>query len=118
MHELTVVHSLITQVGAEAERLGVAGKVKVVHLKLGALTTFVGEAMAFCFAALVPETPLEGARLAVEEIPVGGACRACGAPFTLEAPPFCCPACGSADVDITSGRELEVESLEVADDEE
>jgi len=117
MHELTVVDALVKQVEAEAERLGLTGKVRAVRIKLGALTTLVPAAMAFYFGALTKGTSLEGARLMVDEVPVAGACRACGGAFTLEAPPFCCPACGSPDVELTAGRELTLAALDVEDDE-
>jgi hydrogenase nickel incorporation protein HypA/HybF len=115
MHELPVVHSLVEQLRAEAERLGVAGEVAVVHLKLGALTTFVPEAMTFYFEALKAGTDLESARLEIEEIPVAGTCRRCGEAVKLEGLPFACAACGSPDLEITSGRELLIDYLEVKD---
>ncbi len=115
MHELPVTQSLVEQVRAEAERLGVAGKVAVVHLKLGALTTFVPEAMTFYFEALTKGTELESARLEVEEVRVAGTCRRCGRELTLEGLPFACAACGSPDLEIVSGRELVIDSFEVED---
>ena len=116
MHELAVVHSLVEQLRAEVERLGVAGKVTAVNLKLGALTTFVPAAMTFYFEALTKGTELEGVALAIEEIPVAGKCGRCGETLTLEAPPFLCAACGSPDLEIVTGRELLIDSLEVKDD--
>jgi hydrogenase nickel incorporation protein HypA/HybF len=116
MHELPVVNSLVEQLRAEAERLGVTGEVAVVHLKLGALTTFVPDAMTFYFEALTKGTELESARLEIEEIPVAGTCRSCGEPVRLAGLPFACAACGSPDLDITSGRELLIDYLEVKDD--
>jgi hydrogenase nickel incorporation protein HypA/HybF len=116
VHELPVVNSLVQQLQAEVERLGVAGRVEVVHLKLGALTTFVAEAMTFYFDALTKGTALESARLEVEEVPVAGRCRACGEALTIEGLPFICAACGSPELEITSGRELLIDSLEVRDE--
>ncbi|HUU56685.1 MAG TPA: hydrogenase maturation nickel metallochaperone HypA [bacterium] len=116
MHELGVVNALVEQLRTEVERLGVAGKVTAVNLKLGALTTFVPAAMTFYFEALTKGTELEGVALAVEEIPVAGKCGRCGATLTLEAPPFLCAACGSPDLEIVTGRELLIDSLEVKDD--
>lgn len=118
MHELGVVQSLVEQLSAEVERLGVGGRVRKVHLKLGALTTFVPEAMTFYYDALTPGTPLEGSALAVEEVGVTGACRACGRPFALEAPPFVCPHCGAPDIDVQTGRELLINTIDVADEDE
>lgn len=107
---------MVRQLQAEAERLGVAGRVAVVHLKLGALTTFVPEAMTFYFDALTKGTELEAARLEVEEVPVVGRCHGCGEALTIEGLPFICAACGSAELEITSGRELLIDSLEVRDE--
>ncbi len=115
MHELPVVQSLVEQLRAEAERLGVTGKVAVVHLRLGALTTFVPEAMTFYFEALTKGTELESTRLEVEEVPVAGTCRRCGEAVKLKGLPFACAACGSPDLEIVSGRELVIDSLEVED---
>jgi hydrogenase nickel incorporation protein HypA/HybF len=113
VHELSVTQSLVEQVRAEAERLGVVGRVVAVHLKLGALTTFVPAAMTFYFEALTKDTELEGVELDIEEIPVAGKCGRCGATLALEAPPFLCAACGSPDLEIVSGRELMIDSFEV-----
>jgi hydrogenase nickel incorporation protein HypA/HybF len=118
VHELAVVHSLVEEVRAEVARLGVAGRVAAVRLRLGALTTFVPAAMTFYFDALTQGTELEGATLAIEEVPVAGKCRACGRTLTLAGLPFVCAACGSPDLEIVSGRELVVDALEVTDEDE
>jgi hydrogenase nickel incorporation protein HypA/HybF len=118
MHELPVVHSLVEQLQAEVARLGVVGRVRAVHLQLGALTTFVPEALTFYFEALTKGTALEGARLAIEEIPVVGECGSCGQRLEVEAPPFLCAACGSADLKVVSGRELVIDALEVKNGDE
>jgi len=115
MHELAVVQALVDEVLREVARLGVGGRVAAVHLKLGKLTTFVPAAVTFYFDALAAGTPLEGAGLVIEEVPVAGTCRACGAPITVEELPFICRFCGSPDLEITAGRELVVDALEIRD---
>ncbi|MCB1093778.1 MAG: hydrogenase maturation nickel metallochaperone HypA, partial [Verrucomicrobiae bacterium] len=52
--------------------------------------------------------------LEIDHIPAVIACRACGRSTTIDVPVFRCP-CGSTDVDVTSGRELLVRSLVLAD---
>lgn len=113
-----VVQSLVGEVQKEVVRLGLDGKITAVHLKLGKLTTFVPAAMAFYFDALVAGTPLEGARLIIEEVPVAGRCRTCGAAVTVEDLPFICRSCGSPDLEIATGREVIIDCLEVRDGEE
>ena len=60
-------------------------------------------------------TALEGAELVMEEVPVVTRCRECGAECTLEKPAFSCQACGSGGIDVISGRELDITSLEMED---
>ena len=55
-------------------------------------------------------------RVRADEVPVSVECRVCGAASELAAFPFACPACGSVEVDVISGEELLVESIEVADE--
>ena len=69
-------------------------------------------------SALTLQTVLEGAELALVEVPAAGRCRACGAEGCLEDFPFTCRACGGWDVALTAGEELRVESLDLETKEE
>lgn len=109
MHELAITQSLVDAV---TDQLGVA-KVAAVHVRVGKLSGVVPDAMRFCFDMVTDGTPLHGARLDIDE-PAGRArCRRCGDDFALSDLVLLCP-CGSADVEVTSGRELSVTSVEVA----
>jgi hydrogenase nickel incorporation protein HypA/HybF len=56
----------------------------------------------------------EGARLDQELIPARLRCAGCGSEWAIEVPVFMCPGCGAAaSVEIASGDEFEVESIEV-----
>ena len=59
-----------------------------------------------------PARTLEGAALEIEEQRGRAHCRTCGEDFSLADPILLC-ACGSADVELLSGRELAGESVEV-----
>jgi hydrogenase nickel incorporation protein HypA/HybF len=50
--------------------------------------------------------------LLIAEPPGRAHCRGCGTDFGLDDPVLLC-ACGSADVDVTGGRDLQVRSVEV-----
>ena len=63
-------------------------------------------------------TVLEGAHLALEEVPAEGRCRSCGAESRLDGFPLACRACGGWDVAVTAGEELRVESLDLETEEE
>ena len=45
-------------------------------------------------------------------------CDGCARGWEIEVPAFRCPTCGTADVAVVSGEELEVESIEVSEIEE
>jgi hydrogenase nickel incorporation protein HypA/HybF len=92
-----------------------AGEVRAIHLRIGKFRAVVPESLAFCFEAIVKGTPLEGALLHIDEIPVRVSCRDCGTEVEKTDPVFVCAHCGSPQLDIISGMELEIHSIEVID---
>jgi hydrogenase nickel incorporation protein HypA/HybF len=83
-----------------------------VHLRVGKLSGVLPDAMRFCFDLISDGTTLSGAELLIEEPPGITHCRICGQDATMPDMIPLCP-CGSADVEIISGRELMVTSVEV-----
>ena len=75
MHELSIAMSIVELAEEEAERRGV--QVDAVHLKLGALSGVVKEALLSCYEMACENTPLQGSRLVVEEVPVVIFCSSC-----------------------------------------
>ena len=73
----------------------------------------VPSALAFSFDLVAQGTPVEGAELEIDEVPVTGECRACKTESQLAAFPLLCNSCGSHDMEIRTGEELYVESLEL-----
>ncbi|WP_328320251.1 hydrogenase maturation nickel metallochaperone HypA/HybF [Streptomyces sp. NBC_00388] len=108
MHELSITQSVVDMV---CERAG-DRPVRTVSVRVGVLTAVVAESMRFCFDLVTEGTVAEGARLEIDQPPGAGRCRACAQEFTLTDPVLLCP-CGSADVEITSGRELQIISMKV-----
>ena len=49
-------------------------------------------------------------------VPATLRCEACGAEWELDEPVFRC-ACGSTDVEVAAGEELQVESIEIREEE-
>ncbi|HEY7273173.1 MAG TPA: hydrogenase maturation nickel metallochaperone HypA [Actinoplanes sp.] len=108
MHELSIAQSVVDAICERA-----AGRsVHSVRLRVGALTAVVPEAMRFCFDLAVEGTAAQGARLDIEHRPGMARCRSCGADVELTDPILLCP-CGSADLEVTAGRELQIVSMEV-----
>ena len=113
MHELSIAMSIVDLAQEEAERRGV--QIEAVHLKLGALSGVVREALLSSYEMACEDTPLRGSRLVVQEIPIVVFCPQCRAQRTLSSAQwFCCPECGTPTSEILQGKELEVVALEIA----
>jgi hydrogenase nickel incorporation protein HypA/HybF len=97
-----------------------AGNVRIekVNLKIGKLAAVVPDSLRFCFEVAVKDTPLDGAILAIEELPVVARCKDCDTQWTINSPAFACPNCSSGALEIISGRELDIESIEVAQEDD
>ncbi len=91
-------------------------RIEKVNLKIGKLAAVVPESLRFCFDVAVKETPLEGATLAIQELPVVARCQDCSAQWTINGPAFNCENCNSGSLEIISGRELDIESIEIAEE--
>ena len=116
MHELSIAMSIVDAALDEAQRRGV--KVTAVHLRLGALSGVVKDALLFSWDVACQDTPLRGAQLIVEDVPVVVFCPRCNDRRTLVSlQAFACPECYTPTMDIRQGKELEVFALEVEDDE-
>jgi hydrogenase nickel incorporation protein HypA/HybF len=109
LHELAIAESVV-QI---ADRHANGRRVTKVYLKVGHLRQVVPSALAFSFELVAQGTSVEGAELALEEVPVTGKCRECGAESQLAGFPLQCGACRSFDLQILEGEELYVESLEL-----
>ena len=118
MHELSIVESIVDTVTDSLVQYPGA-RVLEVRLRVGALSAVVEESLTFCWDIAIADTPLAGARLAVQTVPVRVHCGACGADEPLESlQSFCCARCGAPANDVRQGRELEIEAIEIEEAEE
>ena len=111
MHELSITESILGIATDEARRAG-ATQIRVIRLKVGALTDIVPDSVQFYLDALTPGTMAEGVRLETIQVPVGATCTGCSRFFLVQDYDLTCPSCGEMGK-ITQGRELLVDSLEV-----
>lgn len=113
MHELSIALSIVEMATEAAEARG-AARVEAVHLRVGMLSGVVPRALHASFALACEHTPLAGARLVIEEVPLMLFCRACaGARAARSAQDMACADCGTPSADLVHGRELEVVALEL-----
>ncbi len=115
MHEMGIAMQVMDIAIASIPKDMEDVKVESVNLKVGKLAAVVPDSLTFCFDIIKKDTPLADADLKIEEIPVYARCKDCGFGWTILEPVFLCPECGGGALDIVSGRELEITSLELAD---
>ena len=120
MHELSIARGLV-DVACEALVAceSPPGRVRSVLVRIGALSGVVAEALEFCYGLSVEGTPLAGSRLKVEEQPVVVFCPRCLENRILEDySRFRCPICNTPTPELIQGRELELISLELIEQDE
>lgn len=88
-------------------------KVTKVSLVVGKLTNAVPDALQMAFEAFAKDTVFEGAVLEIQVIPIKVRCLDCQQESELEQPIFLCPSCNSPVVEVLSGREMYIDSMEV-----
>lgn len=108
MHELGITQNIIEIALEHSQGM----RVKRVVLEIGKLSAIMPESIAFCFDTCGQGTALEGAMLEILEISGLGKCQDCGNELELEYPYGICDQCGSRNIVILQGQELNLKSLE------
>jgi hydrogenase nickel incorporation protein HypA/HybF len=117
MHELSIVSSVVETVMDSVEAYPGARVVEV-RLRVGALASVVVDSLEFCWGIATEGTALEGSRLVVTTVPVVMHCTGCNADVELDGvQSFRCPKCGELCFDLLQGRELDIESYEIEENE-
>ena len=113
MHEMGLALEIIDIAAASIPAELAGARVERVNLTVGKMSAVVPESLRFCFEIASRDTALAGADLAIEEVPVVARCRPCGHEWLVEQPAFRCPACDGTAIEIVSGRELDIRSIEI-----
>ncbi len=113
MHELAITQSMFDIVLKQAEQAQ-AKKVIGINLVIGEMTGVVAQSVQFYLDFLTKGTLAEGALVNLKMIPPKAQCRNCQQTFELKEFDWACPNCKSNGVEIIAGKELFVESIEVA----
>ena len=116
MHELSLCESVLRTVLAELARQAAGARLLKVRVAVGGLRQVVPESLTFAYEALSAGTRAEGSTLEIVEVPITARCRKCAWEGRIEARLFYCGACRAADVEVLTGKELYLESLEIDDD--
>jgi len=118
MHELSIAMSIVEMAQEEASTRG-GVRITAVHLKLGPLSGVVKDSLFSAYEMACEDTPLQGSRLVIEEVPILVFCPNCQAQRPVSSVQlFCCADCGTPASEIVQGKELEVVALEILQENE
>jgi len=113
MHEVSIAEGLLEIAIDSCTKQGYKG-IESIKVKIGKASGVVPDSLQFVFEALKAETIAEKAVLIITEIPVGGFCESCKRNFTVEESyVISCPLCGKTSFRLETGRELNVDEMEV-----
>ena len=112
MHEMSIAEGIL-DIALDYAKQNDATAIHEVGLILGEMAGVEMESLAFSWNLITKGTPAEGAELKVRHTPLVGRCSKCGKEFHIEHYNFWCPECRDGVLQTISGREMQVEYLEV-----
>jgi hydrogenase nickel incorporation protein HypA/HybF len=110
VHELSICSSIADIVTRHAD----GRTVRVINVRAGQLRQIVPDTLVYCWGLVSAGTPLAGSRISVEPVPARIRCRSCSSVTDVgEVPVFACGGCGGFAVEVVSGEEFLITSLEL-----
>ncbi|OQY52375.1 MAG: hydrogenase maturation nickel metallochaperone HypA [Desulfobacteraceae bacterium 4572_89] len=119
MHEMGIAQQLV-QIAMDSIPGDIENpRVEILNLRIGKLASVVEHSLTFCIEIITRDTPLENVRLVIDFVPVRIHCKSCQKEWEVDTPMFKCPDCrereGGGEVELISGREIEIISMELAE---
>ena len=111
MHELSIAQNIVAAVLETARQHGVR-RITKVHVEIGPLSGVVEESLLFCFPMALDGSGFENIELCIEKRGLRILCRGCQEESDLAEVVLQCPLCGGQEVEILTGRDLIIKSLE------
>ncbi len=112
MHELSITQSILS-IALEQAKTAQANKITKINLTIGELSGIVDDCVEFYFELLSKDTIAAGASLCFDRQPTKVRCRNCDTIFSPDNLDWACPNCQEQQIEIISGRECYVSSIEV-----
>ena len=115
MHEMGIAEKIV-EIALESIPDDVKNpKIKKMNLRIGKFASVVEDSLRFCFGIIVEGTALADTELIIENVPVKVHCNECKFEWEIDDPIFKCPECKATDLELLSGREIDIDSIELAD---
>jgi hydrogenase nickel incorporation protein HypA/HybF len=112
VHELAITQNILDIVLSEA-KAAQADKITKINLVIGELSGVVSDCVQFYFDFLKKGNPAEEATIDFRLVPAELRCRDCQTNFNPQDSAWVCPNCQSTSLEVISGRNCYIESIEV-----
>ena len=116
MHERSLVRALLRQVQDVANQ-NPASRVISIRVRIGEFSGVEAELLSSAYDELIQDTPLRGAALNLERVPLEAVCDQCGHQFRIERFHLECGQCGSLRLSLRGGEELLLDSVKLEETE-
>ena len=114
MHELGVTQSILEITLKHAKQAN-ASRIVRINLVVGEMSGLISDSIQFYFDLLSKDTIADGATLVFDLRPAVYRCRECHTTYRPDGFDWVCPDCDALAFDILSGREFQIQSIEVDD---
>ncbi|MEK6730617.1 MAG: hydrogenase maturation nickel metallochaperone HypA [Pseudomonadota bacterium] len=111
MHELSIIQDILKTIEQTAIKNDLK-KINKATLEIGQMRQCIPEFLQFAFETLTKDTIASGAQLIIREIPVKALCLQCKKEFQVIDDSYGCPHCDSIELDILSGKEIVLSSID------
>jgi len=110
MHELGIIIEVVKTVEDFAKKNGVT-KIDKLVLQIGEIATIIPKYVEEVYPCAVDGTFMQDTKLEIEILPANAICKKCNKVFNVVANKNICPACGSDDREIVSGKEFMIKEI-------
>lgn len=112
MHEMAIAEGVL-DIALDYGKKNDAKVIREIGLKIGEMSGVVVDSLRFALTSISKGTIAEGAKVVVHETPLIGRCVKCHKEYHIDNYDFWCPTCENGVLETISGREMQVEYLEV-----
>ncbi|MBF0546619.1 MAG: hydrogenase maturation nickel metallochaperone HypA [Candidatus Riflebacteria bacterium] len=112
MHEVSLAEGILKTV-TEIAKTQNAQRITTIYLKIGKLSGIAQDPLEFAFEAISRDSIAQNAKLVFEVPQIVLQCTKCNVDVKTKNFPAPCPKCGSTCVQIKSGFEFEILSMEI-----
>ena len=112
MHELPVTQNIL-DIAIKHGKNSNASRILQLNIVIGQLSSFIDDSIQFYWDLISKDTIAEGAAINIERIPAEFSCLDCSNQYTLSPGDLECPECGSSHVEILTGKEFYLDSIDI-----